>query len=227
MERFRLPWSTGLNSVVVAFWLSPKVLLDAELHGGAGPIALLDADHPVLVRGDKCGGAGDNGSGFNLRLVCGGNRREKRRVEVRNRGSGQLHVHAAQDAAVAAARSLPLPVVPTVLDASTPSEAEVGSRRDVGRKIAQQLAGDGALQVRQAQFRLEARHFDIEVVFQRQRDRIAQRKIDVAGAHELFDAVGIRKVDLRSRGGRVGTGEPLNQSRLARLGEGIRLPEHG
>ena len=72
--------------------------------------------------------------------------------------------------------------------ASTPSEADDGPWEMLLFTLRSRAAGAGALQVGLLELGIERARFDIQAVLQRQRDGIAQRKVDAAGADQAFDA---------------------------------------
>ena len=83
--------------------------------------------------------------------------------------------------------------------------------RNAVRDIAEQGARVGAHQVGFRQLRIVARVFQIEIVLQRQRDGVAQGKINVAGAHQLVEPGRIFEAEHRNRVGRVVVGEPAEE----------------
>ena len=95
----------------------------------------------------------------------------------------------------------PPPVDPSELaPASTPSEADDGPVEMLLFTLRSNAPALARMQVGLLQFGIEARHFDIQIVLQRQRDGIAQGQVDAAGAHQPLDPLRILETDAGHRG---------------------------
>ena len=212
IEKLRAPWVTGLKSLLGEFCLYPSVLPMPTRDAGAGEEALLDAEIRVLIGRDQEVGAGVKGTGLRRRLVLELRVEEEGGVQVGDGGTGQLDAEAAEHAARAAAAGTAAGGTQRI---GARQHAERGRRGSSGNAVvhvAQQGAGAGALEVGLLEFGIEARHLDIEVVLQGQRDGIAQGQVDAAGAYQALDALGILEVDVGHGGGPVVPGEVRRRS---------------
>ena len=77
-----------------------------------------------------------------------------------------------------------------------PAGDRTGLRRAAGH-ARQRTAGFGALQLPLGQNRIVASHLDIDIVLERERDGILHRQIQLSGANQIAEALGVAQADGR------------------------------
>ena len=218
-----------------------RVLRDAEriahpqLEARAGQETLLDSIGRRFILRHQVVGAGDVGGGLDLGAVRELAAGVKNRIQVGNGRARQLHAQPAEHAALSAAAGAGSGAGGAQRGPGGHSQgSRGGAARNAARNAAQQCAGADAQRVGVRQLGVEAGVFDIQVVLQRQRDGIAQRQVNVAGAHQLVDPRRIFEADLGDRVGHVvpreppddaGAGAPGNLRRLREARQGHRRTE--